>query len=103
MNGYVERVLNETREKNSNEPEFLQTVEEVLTSLEPVIQAHPEYEGVRCEESRTRAVFRGSHCGSVSAVCLRHALDRRNHCCERRRNYRSDGGYGGRAESQNDL
>ncbi len=44
MNGYVERVLNETRAKNSNEPEFLQTVEEVLTSLEPVIQAHPEYE-----------------------------------------------------------
>ncbi|MDO5121789.1 MAG: Glu/Leu/Phe/Val dehydrogenase dimerization domain-containing protein, partial [Erysipelotrichaceae bacterium] len=44
MNGYVERVLNETRETNSNEPEFLQTVEEVLTSLEPVIQAHPEYE-----------------------------------------------------------
>ena len=44
MNSYVERVLNETKVKNSGEPEFLQTVEEVLTSLEPVIEKHPEYE-----------------------------------------------------------
>ena len=29
---------------NSNEPEFVQTVEEVLTSLEPIISLHPEYE-----------------------------------------------------------
>ena len=46
MNQYIERVLNETRAKNANEPEFLQTVEEVLSSLEPVINAHPEYEKV---------------------------------------------------------
>ena len=44
MNKYIERVLNDTKAKNANEPEFLQTVEEVLTSLEPVINAHPEYE-----------------------------------------------------------
>ncbi|MCI9351957.1 MAG: NADP-specific glutamate dehydrogenase [Lawsonibacter sp.] len=44
MNQYIERVLNATKAKNANEPEFLQTVEEVLTSLEPVINAHPEYE-----------------------------------------------------------
>ena len=44
MNKYIERVLSETKAKNANEPEFLQTVEEVLTSLEPVINAHPEYE-----------------------------------------------------------
>ena len=44
MNAYIERVLNQVREKDSHEPEFLQTVEEVLTSLEPVINAHPEYE-----------------------------------------------------------
>ena len=43
MNQYIERVLAATREKNANEPEFLQTVEEVLTSLDPVIEAHPEY------------------------------------------------------------
>ena len=46
MNQYIERVLNDTKAKNANEPEFLQTVEEVLTSLEPVIDAHPEYEKV---------------------------------------------------------
>ena len=46
MNQYIERVLNDTKAKNANEPEFLQTVEEVLTSLEPVINAHPEYEKV---------------------------------------------------------
>ena len=44
MNAYIQRVLEETREKNANEPEFLQTVEEVLTSLEPVVDRHPEYE-----------------------------------------------------------
>ena len=46
MNKYVERVLEATRAKNATEPEFLQTVEEVLTSLTPVIDAHPEYEKV---------------------------------------------------------
>ena len=44
MNQYIERVLAETKAKNANEPEFLQTVEEGLSSLEPVIAAHPEYE-----------------------------------------------------------
>ena len=44
MNNYIERVLAATKAKNANEPEFLQTVEEVLGSLEPVINAHPEYE-----------------------------------------------------------
>jgi glutamate dehydrogenase (NADP+) len=44
MNAYIERVLNETRAKNADEPEFLQTVEEVLTSVSPVVDAHPEYE-----------------------------------------------------------
>ena len=44
MNQYIERVLSATKAKNANEPEFLQTVEEVLSSLEPVINAHPEYE-----------------------------------------------------------
>lgn len=41
---YVDRVIEEVKEKNANEPEFIQAVTEVLTSLEPVISAHPEYE-----------------------------------------------------------
>ena len=46
MNAYLSRVLEYVRTKYSNEPEFVQTVEEVLTSLEPVIEKHPEYEKV---------------------------------------------------------
>ena len=46
MSKYIDRVLEATKAKNATEPEFLQTVEEVLTSLAPVIDAHPEYEKV---------------------------------------------------------
>ena len=41
---YVEKVLSEVKTKNADQPEFIQAVEEVLESLEPVIAAHPEYE-----------------------------------------------------------
>ena len=41
---YVKRVIDEVAKKNANEPEFVQTVTEVLESLEPVINQHPEYE-----------------------------------------------------------
>ena len=44
MNAYVERVIESVRQKHGNEPEFVQTVEEVLSSLSPVIDKHPEYE-----------------------------------------------------------
>ena len=44
MNKYVERVLEETKKKNPNEPEYLQAVEEVLTSIEPVVEKHKEFE-----------------------------------------------------------
>ena len=46
MNNYLEKVLNDVRIKNSTEPEFIQAVEEVLTSIEPVINKHPEYENM---------------------------------------------------------
>ena len=46
MNKYVESVINTVKVKHVNEPEFVQTVEEVLTSISPVIDAHPEYEKV---------------------------------------------------------
>ena len=44
MNAYVESVIANVQKKHGNEPEFVQTVEEVLSSLSPVIDAHPEYE-----------------------------------------------------------
>lgn len=44
MSKYIERVIEDCKKNNPGEIEFHQTVEEVLTSLEPVIQQHPEYE-----------------------------------------------------------
>lgn len=44
MNAYIERVIADVKKKNAGEPEFCQTVEEVLSSLSPLIDAHPEYE-----------------------------------------------------------
>ena len=40
---YIERVLEQTKEKN-NEPEFIQAVAEVLKTIEPVIENNSEYE-----------------------------------------------------------
>ena len=44
MNAYIESVIEKVKKRDANEPEFIQTVEEVLKSLEPVIKQHPEYE-----------------------------------------------------------
>ncbi len=44
MNEYISRVLDDVRAKNADQKEFLQAVEEVLTSLEPVIASNPKYE-----------------------------------------------------------
>ena len=46
MNRYLSSVIEHVKARHGNEPEFVQTVEEVLTSLEPVIEKHPEYEKV---------------------------------------------------------
>ena len=44
MNAYMQRVLDNVKQRDGNEPEFIQTVEEVFKSLEVVIEKHPEYE-----------------------------------------------------------
>ena len=41
---YVKNVLEQVKEKNQNQPEFIQAVSEVLPTLEPVFTKHPEYE-----------------------------------------------------------
>jgi len=48
---YVESVIELVKEKNPNEPEFIQAVTEVLTSLEPVIEAHPNTRKHRCSSA----------------------------------------------------
>ena len=44
MNAYVERVIEYVKKRHGNEPEFCQTVEEVFSSIAPMIDKHPEYE-----------------------------------------------------------
>ena len=44
MNSYIERVIESVKTRNAHEPEFIQTVEEVFSSIEPLVNAHPEYE-----------------------------------------------------------
>lgn len=44
MNSYVSKVIEKVKAKYNYEPEFVQTVEEVLSSISPVVDAHPEYE-----------------------------------------------------------
>ena len=41
---YVEQVLEDLKKRNPNEPEFDQAATEILTTLAPVVEAHPEYE-----------------------------------------------------------
>ena len=41
---YVDSVIERVKAKDSNEPEFIQAVTEVLTSLKPVIDVNPQYE-----------------------------------------------------------
>ena len=43
-NPYLQRVYDDLAKRNPEQKEFLQAVEEVLESLEPVVAAHPEYE-----------------------------------------------------------
>ena len=44
MSAYVERILEELKKNNASEPEFIQAATEVLNSIAPVLDAHPEYE-----------------------------------------------------------
>ncbi|WP_322168802.1 NADP-specific glutamate dehydrogenase [Acutalibacter caecimuris] len=59
---YVSTQLELLKAKNTHEPEFLQAAEEVLTSLEPVINANPKYEqaGIleRITEPERQVIFR---------------------------------------------
>ena len=48
---YVDRVIEQVKAKDASQPEFIQAVTEVLRSLEPVIEAHPEYEPPACSSA----------------------------------------------------
>ena len=44
MSDYTTRVLEQVRTKNAHEPEFLQAVQEVISTIEPVLSANKKYE-----------------------------------------------------------
>ncbi len=41
---YAQKIIEQVKAKDPNQPEFIQAVTEVLESLEPSLKAHPEYE-----------------------------------------------------------
>lgn len=53
MNAYMQRVLDEVKARNTGEDLFIQTVEEVFSSIENIIDKHPEYEQVGLLERLT--------------------------------------------------
>ncbi|MBR6955247.1 MAG: NADP-specific glutamate dehydrogenase [Clostridia bacterium] len=44
MSDYAQRVLEGLKARNASEPEFIQAATEILTTLQPVIDKHPEFE-----------------------------------------------------------
>jgi glutamate dehydrogenase (NADP+) len=50
MNDYIEYLLADVKAKNPSEPEFHQAVEEVLESLEVVLERHTEYRSMKILE-----------------------------------------------------
>ena len=53
MNSYIEKILNEIKTKNCYEKEYIQAVEEVLSTIEPVINQHKEFENIALLERMT--------------------------------------------------
>ena len=47
---YVQRIIDSVKAKDPDQPEFIQAVTEVMSTLEPVIEAHPEYEEAKILE-----------------------------------------------------
>ncbi len=50
MSDYVRNLITQVKAKNPAEPEFHQAVQEVVESLEPVLQRHPEYRAAKILE-----------------------------------------------------
>jgi glutamate dehydrogenase (NADP+) len=50
MSDYVRNLISQVKAKNPAEPEFHQAVQEVVESLDPVLQRHPEYRAAKILE-----------------------------------------------------
>lgn len=59
---YTQEVFNRIKTRNNSEPEFLQAVEEVFTTLGPVVEQHPEWKEAnildRISEPERQVMFR---------------------------------------------
>lgn len=44
MPSYIQKVIRKTKKSSSHQPEFIQALEEVLYSLAPLLERHPEYQ-----------------------------------------------------------
>ena len=50
---YIEGILQQVEQRNTNQPEFMQAVKEVFHSLKPVVEKHPEYKDAKILERIT--------------------------------------------------
>ena len=41
---YAERIIEQVKTKNADQPEFIQAATEILGTLQPALDAHPEFE-----------------------------------------------------------
>jgi glutamate dehydrogenase (NADP+) len=73
-NAYIQDVLGQVKARNSHEPEFLQAVEEVLETLEPVINEMPELQEnailERMVEPERVIMFRIPWVNDAGKVCV---------------------------------
>ena len=53
MTTYAERVLEQIKVRDADQPLFIQAVDEVLGTIQPVLDAHPEYEDAKLLERIT--------------------------------------------------
>ena len=76
QNAYLQGVYEGLAKRNPEQKEFLQAVEEVLESLEPVVAAHPEYEKAglieRMVEPERIIMFRVSWVDDAGKVQVNH-------------------------------
>ena len=87
MSNYIQKCIDECIAKNPGEVEFHQTVEEVLTSLAPVIEQHPEYEEAALLERLTEPERRqstGQQGLQISVQQCNRTLQRRTEICSER-------------------
>ncbi|MDP7063063.1 MAG: NADP-specific glutamate dehydrogenase [Planctomycetota bacterium] len=50
MSDYIQEVLTAVKNRDTHQAEFIQAVDEVLTSLAPILERHPEYRSARILE-----------------------------------------------------